>query len=99
MTNAIENEAWRLADQAADFLAIDRDVCRRALYREPEERVREVIRWVAAERGLPGHDPERMIEGWARKHGAGIYGENRRDASLEHVETVIARIVLGGEAA
>ena len=91
-----DNERWRLADQAADFLSLDRDVCRRAFHREPEERVRMVIRWVVSERNLLGHDPERMIEGWARQHGAGVYGQNRRCGSLEHVEGILARTILFG---
>ncbi len=99
MTNAIENEGWRIADQAADFLSVDREVCRRAFYREPEERVREVVRWVLAERSLPGHDPERMIERWAREHDAGVYSRNRRRGSLEQVEGIVVRTVLGRDAA
>jgi hypothetical protein len=96
VTKVIENEDWRVADQAADFLSIDRDACRRAFYQEPEERVRKVVRWVLAERNLPGHDPERMIESWARGRGAGVYGENRRrGGSLEHVEGIVARTILG----
>ena len=60
----IENERWRVADQAADLLSVDRDVCRKAFHREPEERVREVVRWVLSERNFSsGHvDSERMIE-------------------------------------
>ena len=46
VTKVIENEDWRMADQAANFLSIDRDACRRAFYQEPEERVRKVVRWV-----------------------------------------------------
>ena len=44
MTSMIENERWRVADRPADLLSVDRDVCRRAFHREPEERVREVVR-------------------------------------------------------
>ncbi len=99
MANVSKNEDWRVADQAANFLAIDRDVCRRAFYGEPEERVREVVRWVLAEVGLPGHDPERAIEGWARKRGAGVYGENRQYSGLEHVGAIVARTVSGRDAA
>ena len=62
VTRMIENEGWRVADKAADLLEIDREVCRRAFYQEPEERVREVIGWVLAERDLPERDPERTIE-------------------------------------
>ena len=100
MTNATESEDWRVADRAADLLSVDREVCRRAFYREPEERVREVIRRVLAERDLPEHDPERMIEGWAHEHGAGVYGEKqRRRGGLEHVEGIVMRTILGREAA
>jgi hypothetical protein len=94
-----DNERWRLADQAANCLSIDREVCRRAFYQEPEERVHRVIRWVISERNLLGRHPERMIEGWARKRGAGVYGENRRHGSLEHVEEIVARAILGRGAA
>jgi hypothetical protein len=62
VTSRIENERWRVADRAADLLSVDRDVCRRAFHREPEERVREVVRWVLSERNISEHvDPERMI--------------------------------------
>ena len=71
MTSMIENERWRIADWAADLLCVDRDVCRRAFHREPEERVREVVRWVLSERDLSGHDnPERMIEWWSEPYRA-----------------------------
>jgi hypothetical protein len=93
MTSLIENEYWRVADQAADLLAIDRDVCRRAFYREPEERVSEIVRWVLSESDLPGYDPESTIERWAREHDAGVYGENRQRGSLEHVKGVVARTI------
>ena len=99
MTNTIENERWRVADRAADLLSVDRDACRRAFHREPEERVQEVVRWVLAERNLFEHDLERMIEGWARERGAGVYGENRRRADLEHVQELVVRTVLGRDAA
>ena len=65
MTNVIENERWRPADRAADFLSADREVCRRAFHQEHEERVREIVEWVLSEGSLPGNDPERMIERWA----------------------------------
>lgn len=74
-------------------------MCRRAFYREPEERVREVVRWVVSERDLPGHDPEQMIERWAREHGAGVYSRDRRRGSLEQVEGILARAVFGRDAA
>ena len=95
MTSVIENEGWRVADRAANLLSVDRDVCRRAFYQEPEERVGEVVRWVISERNLPGHDSERMIEGWAREHGAGVYGEDHRRGSLEHIEGIVVRAILG----
>lgn len=95
----IENEGWRVADRAADFLSVDREVCRRAFHREPEERVHEVVRWVLSERDLPGHDPERMIERWAREHGAGVYSRDRRRGGLEQVEGIVARALFGRDAA
>ena len=82
----VTNEEWRLADKAAAFLRVDRDVCRRAFHREPAHRVREVVRWVLSERNLPGHDPEGMIEGWARENGAGVYSDQRRGGDLERVD-------------
>ncbi len=82
------SEEWRLADKAAAFLGLDRDVCRRAFHREPAHRVREVVRWVLSERNLPGHDPESMIEEWARQHHAGVYGDRRRGGSLERVDEI-----------
>ncbi len=99
MTKVIENEGWRAADRAADFLSVDRDTCRRAFHREPEERVHEVVRRVLAEQGFPGYDPERMIEVWAREGSAGVYGENRRRGSLEHVEGIVIRAISGRDAA
>ena len=99
MTKVIENESWSVADQAADFLSIDRDVCRRAFHREPEEHVREVIRWVLSQRSLPGYDPERMIERWAREHSTGVYSQNRRGGSLEKVEGLAIQTIFGGDAA
>ena len=83
MTNMIENERWKVADRAADFLSVDREVCRRAFHQEPEERVREVVRWVLSERDLPEHDTERMIERWAREQGTGVYSRDHRRAELE----------------
>ena len=99
MANEIKDQGWGLADQAANLLCIDRDVCRRAFYGEPEERVREVVRWVLSERDLPGHDPERMVERWAREYETGIYGRNRRRGSVEHVEEILVRIISGRDAA
>ena len=99
MANTIENEGWKTADRAAGLLSVDREVCRRAFHWEPEERAREVVRWVLSERDLAEDDPERMIERWAREHGAGLYGENRRRSDLERVEKIVARAVLGRDAA
>ena len=94
MTNAIENERWRVADQAAALLSVDREVCRRAFYKEPEERVQEVLRWVISERDLPEQDPEGMIEQWAREQGAGVYGRSyHRSGGLEHLEEVVVRTI------
>ncbi len=95
----IENERWKVADHAADILSVDREVCRRAFYREPEERVHEIVRWVLFGRDLPGHDPERTIEQWAREHGAGVYRENRCADGLEHLEEIVFRTTLGRETA
>ena len=98
LENYFTNEDWRLADQAAAFLRVDRDVCRRAFHREPGHRVREVVRWVLSERDLPGHDPERMIEGWAREHRAGVYGDRRRAGGLERVDGIAIRAIVGRDA-
>ena len=99
MTNVIENERWRVADRAADYLSVDREVCRRAFHRETEERVREVVRWILSERDLPEYDPERMIERWAREQGAGVHAQNNRTGGLEHLEEVLVRAVFGREPA
>jgi predicted nuclease of restriction endonuclease-like RecB superfamily len=99
VTSMIENERWRTADRAADLLSVDREVCRRAFYREPEERVREVVQWVLSERDLPEHDPERMIERWALEHGAGVYSRDRRRGGLEQVEGIVTRALFGRDTA
>ena len=99
MTNVIENERWRVADRAADFLLVDREVCRRAFHEEPEERVQEVVRWVLSERDLPGHNPERMIEHWAREQGFGVYNRYRRRSDLERVEGAVDRAIFGRDTA
>lgn len=99
MTSMIENERWKVADHAADILSVDREVCRRAFYREPEERVQGIVQWVLSGHDLPGHDPERMIEQWAREHGAGVYCENHRAEGLEHLEEILLRIMSGRETA
>jgi hypothetical protein len=100
VTNTIQNEGWAVADRAADLLCVDREVCRRAFYREPEERVREVVRRVLSEQeDLPDPDLEWMIERWAREYGAGVYRRDRRCGGLEQVEGVLARAVFGRDAA
>jgi hypothetical protein len=93
MTDQIKHEDWRVADRAADLLSIDREVCRRAFYQEPEERVREIVQWVLAEQGVARDDLEWGIERWAREHGAGVYGQNRRCGDLERLEGIMGRIV------
>lgn len=92
------NEDWHLADKAATFLQVDRDVCRRAFHRESEHRVREVVRWVLSHRNSADHDRERLIEGWARRHRAGVYGELRRSGDLEHGGEIVIRAVFGRDA-
>jgi len=101
VTNAIENERWRVADQAAALLSVDREVCRRAFYNEPEERVQKVIRWVISERDLaPEQDPEGMIELWACEQGAGVCGQScHRTGGLEHLEEVLVRAIFRRETA
>jgi hypothetical protein len=90
-----DNEDWRLADSAAAFLDVDRDVCRRAFHREPAHRVRAVVRRVLSERHLPGYDPEQAIEEWARKRRAGVYGARRRSGDLERGGGIVMRAVFG----
>ena len=99
MTNVIENERWRVADWAADFLSVDREVCRRAFYEEPENRVQEVIWRVLSERDLSGYDPERMVERWAREQGAGVYSRDRRRGDLEPAVGAVDRDISGPDAA
>ena len=99
MTNVIENERWRIADWAAGSLSVDREVCRRAFHREPEERVREVVRWVLSERDFLGQDPELTIERWAREHGAGVYCRDRLRGDLERVEGAVVRVIFRRDAA
>jgi hypothetical protein len=99
VTSKIENEDGGVADRAADYLCVDREVCRRASYGEPEERVQEVVRWVLSEQDLPEHDSERMIERWARDHGAGIYSRDCRRGGFEQVEDILARAVSGRDTA
>lgn len=92
------NKDWYLADNAATFLQVDRDVCRRAFHREPEHRVREVVRWVLSQGDLAEHDRERMIERWARRQRAGVYGELRRSGDLEYGGEIAVRAVPGRDA-
>ena len=99
MANEIKNEDWKVTDQAAEFLSIDRDVCRRAFHQEPKERVHEVVRWVLSQRSLSDHDPEQMIEHWACEYEAGVYSRNRRRGSLEQVEGIVVRTIMGRNAA
>jgi hypothetical protein len=99
LIDKVKYKDWRVADRAAEFLSIDRDVCRRAFYQEPEERVRKVVRYVASKRSLSRHDLERIIERWAYEHSTGIYGQNRRCGDLERLEGIVGRIVFGCDAA
>lgn len=80
------NERWRIADQTAAFLQVDRDVCRRAFYGEPLGLVSEVVEAIHSWEDDPDYDPEKLIESWARDVGAGVYDEDRRHGgSLVHV--------------
>ena len=97
-TGVFNNEDWQLADRAATFLGVDRDVCRRAFHREPAYRVRAVVRWVLSERHLPGCDPEQAIEEWARERRAGVYGAGRRSGDLERGGGIVIRAVFGRDA-
>jgi hypothetical protein len=72
------DERWRIADQTAAFLQVDRDVCRRAFYEEPLGLVSEVVEAVRSWEDDPDYDPENLIESWARNEGAGVYDEERR---------------------
>jgi hypothetical protein len=88
---AFDNDRWRIADQTAAFLSVDRDVCRRAFYEEPLSLVSEVVGWIRSWEDEPGYDPERMIEGWARDVGAGVFDEDRRYKSdLTHVGEILS---------
>ena len=87
----LDNERWKIADQTAAFLAVDRDVCRRAFYGEPLGLVSEVVWWVRSEKDAPDFDPERMIMDWARDVGAGVYDKDRRhNRGLIHVGDMAA---------
>jgi len=97
-TDLLKNEDWQLADKAAAFLGVDRDVCRRAFHREPAYRVRAVVRRVLSERRLPGYDAEEAIDKWARERGAGVYGAGRRSSKLERSGGIVKRAVFGRDA-
>jgi hypothetical protein len=99
VTDEIKHKDWRVADRAADLLSIDREVCRRAFYQEPEERVREIAQWILAKQGVAGDTLEWRIERWAREHGAGVYGQNLRRGDLEPLEGIVGRIAFGRDAA
>jgi hypothetical protein len=73
-----DNERWRIADQTAAFLQVDRDVCRRAFYKEPLGLVSKVVYSVRSWEDDPVYDPEKLIESWARDVDAGVYDEDRR---------------------
>ncbi len=68
MTDAIENEYWRVADRAADYLSADREMCRRAFHRENEERVGEAVRWILSS-AIPRTGPYSSA---TRQHRAGF---------------------------
>lgn len=88
---AFENERWRIADQTAAFLLIDRDVCRRAFYGESLNFVSQVVECVRSWENDPDYDPETMIEDWAHDVGAGVFDEDRRNKSdLMHIEKIVA---------
>ncbi len=92
---AFENERWRIADQTAAFLSIDRDVCRRAFYGESLNLVSQVVESVRSWESDPDYDPEKMIEDWGRDVGAGVFDEERRYKSdLTHIEKVLSGEVL-----
>jgi hypothetical protein len=70
------DERWRIADQTAAFLHVDRDVCRRAFYKEPLGFVSKVVDAVRSWRDDPDYDPESLIDSWARDEGVGVYDED-----------------------
>ena len=87
---AYETERWRIADQTAAFLSVDRDACRRAFYAESLSLISEVVESVRSCENDPDYDPERMIEDWARNVGAGVFDEDRRYKNdLTHVEKIV----------
>jgi hypothetical protein len=69
VTDVIENACWRVADRAADYLSVDREVCRRAFHRETEERVREVARRILSS-AIPRTWPYSSA---TRQHRAGSF--------------------------
>ncbi len=73
-----DDERWKIADQTAAFLQVDRDVCRRAFYKEPLGFVSKVIDAVLSWRNEPDYDPEGLIDSWARDEGVGLYDEEHR---------------------
>jgi hypothetical protein len=88
---ALDNDRWRIADQTAAFLSVDRDVCRMALYEEPLGLVSEVVESVLTWKDDPDYDPERMIMDWARDVGAGVFDETRRNKSdLTHIGEIVS---------
>jgi hypothetical protein len=85
------NKRWKIADQTAAFLQVDRDVCRRAFYGEPLSLVSEVVGSVRSWKDDPNYDPEQMIEDWAREVRAGIFDEDRGYGSdLTHVGDILS---------
>ena len=89
---ASENTRWRIADQTAAFLSIDRDVCRRAFYGESLRLISVVVEYVCSHENDADYDPERMIEDWARNVGAGVYA---KDGRYESNFVPVDRIVSG----
>ena len=91
------SEEWRLPDLTAAYLCVDRDVCRRAFFREPVEAVSEAVRLVLAGKGAPDYDPEGAITQWARGRGAGVFGgeRGRGGEGLRHVGAVADGLLLG----
>lgn len=88
---AYDNERWRIADQTAAYLSVDRDVCRRAFHGESLSFISEVVESVRSWEDDPDYDPEKMIEDWAREVGAGVFDENRRGANgFTHVGDIVA---------
>jgi hypothetical protein len=89
------NERWRIADHTAAFLQVDRDVCRRAFYRETLSLLSEVVESVCSWEVDPNYDPEKMIEEWARDVGAGVYDEDRPyEGDLAHVGEIVSGVFL-----